>query len=206
VKNFINFVKNQCLDHYIDFWLSPDASVRFERTECNGYFDGDRRQLFVATGKSESIWHNTLVHEYGHMTQWIDKCDEWVNLYVGDRLTAERIVDLWLSHEIELTYEQVDKYVGLSRAVEVNCEHRSVALIQQFGLPINIEDYCRRANAYMYFWTAIKSFREWYVIGREPYCLPEVLELMPTELKTAEEYENIPAEIFNALKGCVNGS
>lgn len=206
MNEFIAFVGRQCDTYGISLMLVPNDHVTIGDTKCNGFFDDERKMLAVATGKDEDTWHATLVHEYGHMTQWMDQCDEWKALYIDDRITVEYLIDLWLAHKIELTSQQLDDYISRSRGVEVDCEHRSVALIEDHGLTLDVTDYCKKANAYMYFWTAIKQFREWYIIGREPYTLKAVVDAMPDKLKTNAEYDDIPREFVELLKGCVNGS
>ena len=203
MEDFIKFVQQQCYEKGIWFFLCKGDHVNLGSTKCNGFFDARLATLAVACGKDPAIWHQTLVHEYGHMTQWAEQCSVWNLSQINNMADSELLIDLWLAHEIELNQEQLDKHIFRARAIEVDCENRTLKLIEEHNLPINKNDYAKRANAYMYFWTAMKKLRKWYRIGKEPYIQKNILELMPTVMKTNEEYDNIPDDIFELMKDCV---
>lgn len=142
---------------------------------CSGYFDSEDRVLAVATQRPD--WFVTLLHEYGHMCQWRDDPggfdDDW-DEYFWD----------WLVGEKELTQRQLRKAVNRVRGVELDCERRTVALISRHPeLGIDIADYIRKANAYMYLYTVVAHRRKWVGMKRKPpYSVPEIVGRMPDEL------------------------
>ena len=191
-NKFIEFVKQKCKDYEVDIIFSPEDHVATDSgCKCNGYFDDESRTLAVATGKSFDKWFKTFVHEFGHMTQWIDDAPEWG--LIKDPADAETIVELWYDHLIELTPRQLNMWVKRGRDVELECERRTVKLIKRHNLPIDIEGYIKHANAYVYFWTYTKQTRKWYTIGKEPYNIPEIVDVMPTHFDN--DYEILPEQI-----------
>lgn len=59
-----------------------------------------------------------------------------------------------------------------------------------FDLPIDLEKYVQRANAYVYFYTAMKSTRKWYTIGKEPYNTESIWKHLPPHFNL--DYDAIP--------------
>src|SRR5690606_18932274 len=58
--------------------LGPGVNVHCgDGTESGGYFCGDTRRLVVATGGSEAAWLGILLHEYCHLTQWVEDSAIW---------------------------------------------------------------------------------------------------------------------------------
>ena len=66
----------------------------------------------------------------------------------------------------ESDYENIKKY---SLDLELDNEKRSVQLIKDFNLPINIEKYTRCANAYVLFYNWMLTSRKWCKPGNTPY-------------------------------------
>lgn len=174
---FIEYVKSECKSYNVKIVLSPDDHVTTEAgCKCNGFFDIET--LAVATGKEFEKWFKTFVHEYCHMTQWIEDTKEWNAC--KDPCDAEEITELWYDHKIELTKEQALDWTVKARDVELDCEKRVIQLIDRFNLPIDKEAYIKHANAYIYFWTYTLTSRSWYKIGKEPYNIKEIVDAMPS--------------------------
>ena len=91
VQEFIKHVKSECRAHRIKFRLKPTKTVCTpDNIRCVGYCEpDDLKELTVA--KKDQNWLMTLVHECGHLTQWIDQCKEWKDSYNIDN------VDDWLN-------------------------------------------------------------------------------------------------------------
>lgn len=194
---FLKFVEEQCAAQKITLFLSSkDHVVTGNGCKCNGFFDDDSKVLAAAAGKSFDKWFKTLVHEYGHMTQWLDQSPEWKTM--KDPADAEVIVELWYDHLIELTPTQLDNWVKKGRDVELDCERRTVELIKKHHLPIDIVEYTQHANSYIYFWTYTKHSRKWYTIGKEPYNIPEIVRAMPAHFDN--DYDNIPSHVMTLFK------
>jgi hypothetical protein len=179
--DFLMHVKAKCKEADVKFLLSNTEYVETgQSTRCNGYFDGDNKVLAVAVGQPEEQWNKILVHEYAHMTQWMDDSPAWKAGTEGT--DAETLVELWYNREIEMTAKQKAKWIGLGRDLEREAEERAVQLIGRFNLPLSPKAYIRNANAYLYFWTFSGIIRRWYKIGKEPYNIPQIIAAMPETL------------------------
>ena len=196
VSVFLDDVADTAEGYGVDLVLSPDRSVDLESDHpCNGYFetDGDDEcpVLAVACGQPLENWLLVLIHESCHMDQWIEGDPVWTDNDVDGAEPLEFVM-LWVDKKVELSEEQLDRYVGCSRVVELNCERRSVEKIEKYNLPVNVEEYIQKANAYVFFYTMMKEARKWYKIGTEPYNVEEVWKAMPTTFLDDDEYNTVP--------------
>lgn len=180
--------------------LSKERSVPISDAEdsgqCNGTFSEDPPELTVACGQPFEKWFTIFIHEGCHMDQWIEECPAWVD---GKILGVEayQLLELWLQHKIELTEEQKQAIIYPSMFIELDCERRVAKKIKELNLPLDVEYYCQRANAYVYFYHLMGLTREWYEIGKEPYNYPEIVEKMPTNLDG--DYETLPQGIKEVM-------
>lgn len=124
-----------------------------------------------------------------------------MNSYVpGTIFETVDIVMLWIENKIELNENQLDEYIKLSRNVELDCERRSVSKIEAFNLPINVKEYIQKANSYIFFYTAMKKTKAWYVPGKEPYRNKEVWSLCSDIFLDDDDYENVSENLMNEYK------
>lgn len=173
-----------------------------DKINCNGYFsaDDDSGILFVATGNPEEEWQEIMLHEYSHMQQWIEKCAVWRNTEIADNVDSIAIIDLWLCRHVELSDHQLRKYIQASINVEIDCERRTLKLIQEEDFPIDPAFYAQKSNAYILFYHMVEKWRRWYPPGRAPYKCPEIIGAMPTNLidldytRYPEEFEELYLE------------
>ena len=80
-------------------------------------------------------------------------------------------------------------------ALELDCEKRAIAKIKKYNLPINLEEYCRKANAYLFSHLYLLEVRKW--IPRI-YSNKNTWMSSPKTLK--KEYKNIPRKLYAAFK------
>ena len=66
--------------------------------------------------------------------------------------------------------------------MELDCERVAIGVIEKHLLPIDIPEYCKKANAYVHFYNLMKETRKWYSIGKEPYNIKEIVDIMPDNL------------------------
>lgn len=179
IDTFDSFIKEQAVSHGITYTLVNNDHVDYCGIKCNGFFCCQQMSLAVATGKSIAQWLPTLVHEYSHMTQWIDGNIAFKNYYAE---SPEPLTQLkaWWDLEITLALNELSRLVSLVQAVELDCEKRAVDLIRSHKLPLNTLDYIKQANAYIYFYKIVEYRRRWYEIGSEPYNVPDIWQAMPT--------------------------
>lgn len=132
--------------------------------KCQGYFDSAPRVLACATGgiSRRRNWLMTLVHETCHMDQFLEDRDLWE--------TYEKIVNIddWLSGK-KFTKRSVDHAIDTTQMLELDCEIRATKKIKKFNLPINLDEYIQKANAYLFFHQYMKESRHWPVPPASPY-------------------------------------
>ena len=128
------------------------------------------KELVVAI--NQRGWLGVLVHEFAHMTQWLDNCKAW-----KDSMNHPDDVDDWLNGK-EL--KNIKRTIAVTRNLELDNEKRSVKLMKQWDLPIDIKDYTQKANAYIQFYNWLYFTRRWCSPENSPYKNPKVYKEMPT--------------------------
>lgn len=143
--------------------ISPDRKVNDDDgAESGGWFCGDTRRLVVGTGSS--TWLGILLHEYCHVTQWIENGPLW-RAYRDDMWA-------WLAGK---SIKNPRAAVRAVQALEEDCERRTIRLIQELGAPVSIEAYTRSANAYLHFHNVMADKRKWYRPGTVMQDIPDLL-------------------------------
>lgn len=179
VKLFISNLKEDCKKNNIELVLKNSQGIPYTTggenpMMVNGYFDDKPPKLACAVGKDISQWLLVLIHESSHMDQFIEKVPEWTNNIGLDE------TDRWI-HGKEGDMELIHREIKTGIDVELDCEKRSVEKIKKLGLDsiINIDDYIRKANAYILFYLWMEKNRRWYEIGKEPYNIDNIVNSMP---------------------------
>lgn len=166
-----------------------------------GMFDAYKRTLAIAAGGKTKHWLPIFIHEYQHAKQFISQSPVWMdvcNLYKGD--DALGVVFNWLDGK-DYPDEIVYKAIRLTQAVELDAEKRTVRELINTGLSnhIDVLNYTRDANGYIYFYNMVYMFRKWtsdnYVeTNIVNKCLPDHFN---------NDYTKIPMEFYRlALKYC----
>jgi hypothetical protein len=181
VRQFIKFVKAECEANGIKFVLKYTKTVRTpDNIRCTGYCEpDDYKELVVA--KKDPNWLMTLVHEYGHLTQWIDQTKEWKDSYNIDN------VDDWLNGK---EVPNIKKALSVTRDLELDNEKRSVKLIKKWNLPIDIKVYTKKANAYICFYNRLLITRKWCHPHNTPSRNPKIWKKMPARFNM--NYKDMP--------------
>ena len=109
------------------------------------------------------------------MDQWVEKVPEWTENGGMDN------IEKWLNGDDTVNMNNIDNEIRTSIIVEVDCEKRTVEKIKKYGLDsiINIDEYIQKSNAYVLFYLWMRKNRKWYTIGKEPYNIPDVVNVMP---------------------------
>jgi len=189
VDAFVKYVRSECKAHGIKFRLKPTKTIRTpDNIRCAGYCEpDDLKELIVA--KNDQNWLMTLVHEYGHLTQWIDQCKEWQDSYEIDNL------DDWLNGKDVPNAERV---LAVTRDLELDNEKRSVKLIKKWNLPIDTKIYTQKANAYICFYNYLYYTRRWCHSDNSPARNPKVWKKMPTTFRM--NYEVMEEKYFEIFR------
>jgi hypothetical protein len=189
VTEFVKYVKSECRAHGIKFVLKYSKTVRTpENIRCTGYCEpDDLKELVVA--KKDPNWLMTLVHEYGHLTQWADQSKEWTDSYSIDN------VDDWLNGK---DMPNIKKALAVTRDLELDNEKRSVKLIKEWNLPIDIKVYTRKANAYVQFYNYLYYTRRWCKPENSPSRNPKIWKKMPSTFRM--NYEILEEKYFKIFQ------
>ena len=185
-KKFIEQVKTDCKKYKISCklkdvkYLKPVPSIR-----CTGYFDDENKTLQVAMKEKDSF--EILVHEYGHLTQWVDQVPVYTK--ASKYLYA---VDDWIGG-LNIPMPMVEAAIQGVVDLELDNERRSVKLIDKYNLSIDKEQYIRKANAYLYFYHWMKRTRKWSRPENMPYKNKRIIAAMPTTLRG--KYNKMPKRL-----------
>jgi len=168
-KEFVKYVRSECKKHGIKCDLRRGAYVKLSgNIKCSGFFDSYNKRLVV--GMKNELAFDILVHEFCHLTQWVEQCEPWVNL--GNSLD---MVDKWLSGE---EVDNIGLHMARARDMELDNEKRSVKMLKKFGFDDMVYDYTKRANAYIQFYNYMLHSRRWSKPGNSPYKNERIIEAM----------------------------
>lgn len=110
-------------------------------------------KLEIAIGGPWQDWLGTLVHETCHLDQ--HRADP-SSFALADASLAR--ISAWLDRSTDVV--SLDDFLTILR-LESDCESRSLKKIAEFGLPLDPEDYTRRANAYLLSYGVSLRHRVW---------------------------------------------
>jgi hypothetical protein len=186
---FIALVKDECKKHGIKCKLKNTSYVKLEGDiKCSGYFDETGRELVVSMNRKDSL--EILVHEYAHMTQWLENCEPW-----RKGLTSIIRLQSWLMGEDVL---RIRYHVKNCINLELDNEKRSVNIIKKYNLPVNITKYKQKANAYLYFYGYLIETRKWSKPSNSPYKNNVIVKAMPKRF--VSNYLNAPEKIIEVFR------
>lgn len=191
VKKFVAYVCEEAAKANIKVVLSDSSYIIADHSiRVAGYFDEENSLLATATGKPTKEWVPILAHEFSHLRQWQAQCQAWINSTTPSGADTTDLLFAWVRGKIELTGKTLDKYTKASRTLELDCERRTVKLIEQFDLPVDIPTYIQSANAYVYFYNYVKLRRRWNKTGKASYTIPQIISEMPKTLYN--HYDRLP--------------
>jgi hypothetical protein len=196
-EEFLWYVRKDCEDYEVKFLFSKRTHIKFaHKSYCSGYFsgdeEGDQPELVITTKPTETEMLCLLVHEWNHMQQWKEQCSAWKK--------SENQIFEWYGGEVELTPKQAYKHTMAALNVELDCEMRSAESIILYNLPIDVDKYTQRANAYVLFYHAALKNRQWSTKFKEPYNIPKVTDAMSTKFDM--DYTKITPEQFKLFEEC----
>ena len=168
----LDFVKRECKENGVKLILRKSRALKIgDGTYCGGWFDDSVPELACALGHEKSI--ETLLHEYCHLTQWRENCKEWSD---ATKNNCYDKLDRWVKGE---RVYNIKKYVGMIRDLELDNEKRTVSLIKQFKLDVDLSLYIKKANAYIHFYNWILISRRWWKKNNSPHNNKKLFLIMP---------------------------
>lgn len=183
--------------HNVSIILSYDKKVRSSDGKyCKGYWEDDDKDnpVFACSirGSPES-WIGVFAHEYCHFLQWLDKDIIWKRYH---DLDGDILCDCIDNKPVKA--KDLDYYMDTVRDIEWDCEKRTVKLLKKYGIPLNIDDYIRAANIYIFYYTYLKTSRKWTDEKKKAlYEFPEVRNLVKTSFYRS--YTKIPSDLLKAF-------
>ena len=197
---FVQSVVSEVTDHGFTVIADYRVNTGSKSQPLGGYFDPDRRELAVASGRSG--WVEILAHEYNHFRQWQD----------GDRWFSDpkiswywNTLDQWLGGWTNPSEERMRKVSREIALCELDCERRTVKTLKALGYSAKrLRRYARGANAYVWSYEATRVFREWNKPGRGPYDVKELRDLCPPRLMHPSQVQRPPPEFLRVFaKRCL---
>ena len=193
-KSFIQHVKDECKRLGVRNHIKDVKYVKLSPTiRCSGYFDDTDEKgpiLACSMGKSDGL--EILVHEYCHLTQWQDGFHLWK---IAGR--AIPVIDEWLEGKYKRP-KTLDRAFEISIGLELDNEKRSVKMIKDWGLSIDVERYTKRANAYLQFYNWMKQTRKWSKPNNTPYSNKRIVAAMPANFRM--NYDKLPKRLEKLYK------
>lgn len=191
-EDFYNQKIEELRQEGVTLKLSESDHILYMETRCSGFFIDSPLTFALAKGRKDSF--EIFLHEYSHFTQYKENSPFWTGNKIHS-FEAGDIIDLWISGKVDLNPVQLDDIFRRVMAVEYDCEQRTVQLIKDNSLDVNIENYIKKANAYVLSYQLVKKYRRWYVEGMSPYSVESIIEKMPSEWKDINEVLSEELEI-----------
>jgi hypothetical protein len=192
-RKFVTHVRNHLAEYGFTLHLGKGRRVNSgENWRAEGYFDAGTKCIKV--GKGGVQWLETLVHEYAHFLQWIDSSDSLVER--EDR--AARLVQDYLHRGKWELNPAIVKAFRRVMLFERDAEIRAVRCITIHNLDINLENYIKRANMYIYTHYINMMLRKWN-FKKSPFHSRKVISEMPATFR-AKSHQSCPNHIFQLLK------
>jgi hypothetical protein len=197
VAKFLAHVKAECKRLKVKFRFSKHKTVHSgDHIMCGGFFDSNKKMLAVARGgRTQAQWLALLVHEFNHLKQWTEKSRFWNS-------KSDLFLEWLEGKHSKWNAKQISKFYAAARDVEWDCERRSIKMIKELGLPLNLNDYISQANTYVGSYAVMLKKRKWMI--KSSYRNPNIVKLMPkNRLLTRKELAN-PTKQFmeQCLKRC----
>jgi len=169
-QNFLDYVDSTLKKYRFTLVLSMD-DLTVGKNTVGGTFDEIDKKLEISI-KDEG-WLEVLVHEFNHFLQYIQQEPIFLKLSESGSNMSEDLWS-WLDHEIELPKKRISEIIQSIIDMELDCERRSVKMIKEFSLPIDIKEYVFVAYTYLNFYNYVKKHRTWF---KQSVGLSDIKEL-----------------------------
>ena len=189
-KKFIKHVRKHLAEYGMSLVWGRGDTVHCGGYTSSAYFCEGEKMIRVA--RKNALWLESLVHEYGHFTQWLDGSKIYKK---SDRAIIN--IDKWFNRET-VGKVRLSKSFRTVREMERDCEIKSCRIARKFKLPIRSNGYARRANIYIYSHWIMEEKQKFWAYSREPMHSKYILSLVPNNFRT-HTHKTIPVNIYKAL-------
>lgn len=193
-KAFVDYVRNHLKDYGGSLFLGRGKEINTgEGLRSTGSFCDT--PLTIRVAKNSKDFLGTLAHEYAHFLQWL----EFPKNVLDADDNATTIFFNWLAGE-ERANREIEKAFSRLTIMERDAERRAVEIIKKFDLDVDVDNYIRKANCYIYMHWIMRERRSWnYRKGvRDPMKSRKLMGMMPNTFK-AKSDKRIPERIREAL-------
>lgn len=188
-ERFIKHVKDECRNEGVKCDLRNTTYVKLSSViRASGYFDETVPTLVCSMKRPDSL--EILAHEYSHLTQWRERIDLWKAVEV-----SMPKLDEWLEGK---DIPSIERHIAACRDLELDNEKRAVKIIKEFELPIDINHYVKKANAYVMFYNYMMVSRRWCTPKNSPYKNKTIIEAMPNKFNM--KYSSIPTRLHKLFE------
>ena len=179
----------------LEFSKKQRIKLLNDNSLCHGYWDDtDPKKPILACSIKGPVeeWGPIFAHEFGHFQQWRDRTDIWKN---NNKITA---YDQYaIINNFPISEKKLIKAINCFINIELDAEKRAVKLFKKYNIPIDIEQYIKGANLYIFFQRYLYWYRKWCQ-SQPPYKIPELLSLVKPAFY--RNYENISNDLFEGFK------
>lgn len=188
-NDFLNMVKEVCSKNSFELKLVDEPSINIAGIACGGVFDRDNKELIVATKRDEELWFGILAHEFNHLKQFLEG-----HPYFQKEILDDAIFDDWVNGKEVNNIEEIIKNIQL---LEYDCEKRTIELIKDYQLPIDLDYYIKMSNIYVLSHNLMLKKRKF--LSRSIKDLAKT-NIFPTSLINdlqTNEYDSYLEELFD---------
>lgn len=178
--------KNAFIAKAINQLLDDGFSIRLPMTKSidgkyGGYFSADlpTKEFVVAMKRDCSF--EIFVHEYCHYLQW-----KFHRKFFNAKSNGCDVLFSWLDGK-RFSKKRVKQAVKDVIELEWHCESLVCSLIKKYKLDIDIDNYIRGANCYLFFYHTVEKTKSWCSNNRSPYS-KALRKLASTKLKSLDFY------------------
>lgn len=195
IQRFIRSIKYKAKKLKINLQLTNDKFlISSNNSILSGFFqtryNNNPGVLATATYKSINNWLSVLIHESCHMDQWSEKSDVWRKYIIEDTDLYYK----WINNK-RVNRNKIYKILDICRELELDCEQRAVIKIKKYKLPINVEEYIRKANCCLFFYSYLKIDRNGVLPN---YDNARIYTKFSD--KWYNDYDNIPVKILKLFR------
>lgn len=165
VQEWLEMVQSDLKKHKTKLKLFQ-KKIKIGDSGISGYFSHEEKAIVLNSTKP---FLDLLVHEYNHFRQAIEIPElfhEWLN-------GSFPIWD-WIDGTCEFSSRKERNHAfDCIIKMERDCEIRSIAMIKEYSLPIDLDEYERIAWIYVNYYNFARKHRTWF---REDVKLNEIKE------------------------------
>lgn len=188
---FVRHVKKHLAEYGMKLVVGKGKTVNSGHSRCEGYFN--EVEGVIKIGGNNQYFLQTLVHEYAHFLQYINKVQVYTK---SDK--AGLIIENWFNGK-NYDKKTLKRAFLLVRAMERDCEKRALKLIDEFNLKIDKKLYAKHANIYIYSHFLMEKTRKYGTYKKSPYFSKYVLKIMPSNMAVLS-HRSIPPKIYSILE------